>query len=95
MSELNPDLEHGNQATDYLKQVKNKRNGCVPKPPLPGEYLHCQHCGKVMMPEDFHPNEIIKRREFKWQLHYRCMQEIEALCDRQTTGLLSERQRRQ
>lgn len=94
MSELNPDLKYDSQATDYTKHVREKRNGCVPTPPQPGDILYCQHCGKAMMPEDFSSNELIRRREFKWQLHHRCMLEIEALCDRQTVGLLSERQQR-
>lgn len=79
----------------YLKNTDlNKRNSCVPEPPKPGEVMICQGCGKPMLPKDFSDNELIRKREFKWQMHNKCMQEMEAKCDRQTPGLLSERAQR-
>ena len=62
-----------------------------PPPPKPGELIYCQWCGKPMYPEDFSKDPKIRKREFKWQIHYACEQQIWAEADRQTPGLLGER----
>ncbi|OQY10702.1 MAG: hypothetical protein B6I28_00485 [Fusobacteriia bacterium 4572_132] len=69
------------------------RNSAVPTPPKPGEVIVCQICGKKMMPEDFSKNSIERKKEFKWQCHWECMQNKLDECDRKTPGLLSERNR--
>lgn len=69
----------------------NRKNSCIPAPPKPGEVMICQGCGKPMLPKDFSDKELIRKREFKWHIHYECMQALETQCDRQTPGLLSER----
>ncbi len=80
--------------TDALvaeERAKGK-NYLVPPPPKPGEIIICQQCGKPMYPEDFSDDPKIRRHEFKWHIHWKCEQEIWDLVDRQTPGLLSERQ---
>lgn len=84
------------EAQEYLKNVNHgQANSAVPKPPKPGEIMRCQHCGKAMHPEDFSEQEIVRRREFKWQMHQKCMLAAELQCDLNTPGILSERQQRQ
>lgn len=80
-----------NSANLVEQENKKGRNSMVPKPPAPGEYMICQQCGKVMYPEDFSEDPKIRKHEFKWQIHYKCEQEIWNLVDRQTPGLLAER----
>lgn len=67
------------------------RNSNVPKPPKPGEVMICQNCGKPMYPKDFSSNKTIRKKEFKWQMHWNCMQMLIDMCDRKTPGLMSER----
>ena len=80
---------------NYLKNVNmDQKNSAVPKPPKPGEMMYCQQCGRPMPPESFSKSELIRRREFKWQMHHACMMELQNRCDRYTPGLLSERNQR-
>ena len=72
------------------EQAKGK-NYMVPKPPKKGEIIICQQCGKPMYPEDFSKDPYIRKKEFKWHLHWACQQQMWELVDRQTPGLLSER----
>lgn len=67
----------------------------LPTPPKPGEIMHCQFCGKPMLPEQFSKVPFVRKREFKWQIHEKCMMEMESLCDRQTPGLVADRQQPQ
>lgn len=71
------------------------KNGNVPKPPKPGEIMYCQFCGKPMLPKDFSKNPIIRKREFKWQIHYACQEKMSALCDINTPGVIAERKQKQ
>lgn len=83
-----------NEYIDKLNKYKinqDGRNSKVPPPPKPGELIHCLYCGEVMYPEDFSKDKIIRKKEFKWQCHYRCMQKAYQMCDLKTPGLLSER----
>lgn len=83
-----------NEYIDRLNKYKvnqDGRNSKVPPPPKPGELIHCLYCGEVMYPEDFSKDKIIRKKEFKWQCHYRCMQKAYQMCDLKTPGLLSER----
>lgn len=70
---------------------KQKKNSMVPKPPKPGEYIYCQVCGKKMLPEDFSKDPKIRQHEFKWHLHHECENKMFDLADRQTHGLMAER----
>ena len=67
-------------------------NYLVPPPPKPGEVIMCQQCGKPMYPEDFSKDPKIRKHEFKWHIHNACEQQIWDLVDRQTPGLMAERQ---
>ena len=69
------------------------QNWMVPPPPKPGEYIICQICGKVMMPEDFSKDQKIRKHEFKWHIHWDCEQNIFNQCDRGTPGLIAEREK--
>lgn len=64
----------------------------VPPPPKPGELIICQQCGKPMYPEDFSTDPKIRKHEFKWHIHWACEQQIWDMVDRQTPGLMAERQ---
>lgn len=70
---------------------KNNNKSCLPKPPKKGEIMYCQVCGKAMLPKDFDKNPIIRKKEFKWQTHYKCQQESFKRCDLNTQGLMAER----
>lgn len=76
----------------YLMEDRQKgKDWMVPPPPKPGEYIICQICGKVMMPEDFSKDQKIRKHEFKWHIHYQCELNIFDQLDRETHGLLAER----
>lgn len=68
---------------------------CIPRPPKKGEKMRCQQCGKVMLPKDFSTNPLIRKREFKWQMHNACMISISEQCDLKTRGLVQERKQAQ
>lgn len=74
------------------EKVDNVQVTSPPKPPKRGELIYCQWCGKPMYPQDFSKDPKIRKREFKWQIHYACEQKIWDFADRQTPGLLGERQ---
>lgn len=74
--------------------IGNRSLTAVPPPPKRGEYIICQHCGKVMKPEDFSKNPAIRKKEFKWHLHHQCQQAMLDMCDKQTLGLLSQRNKK-
>ena len=67
------------------------KNSMVPKPPPSGKYIICQHCGKPMLPEDFSKDKETRKKEFKWQMHMKCMEALLDECDRMTPGLLADR----
>ena len=73
-----------------IEKEKGK-NYMLPKPPKPGEYIRCRICGKIMKPEDFSKDTGIRKREFKWQIHWKCQQAHFDRFDRETPGLLAER----
>ena len=73
-----------------VEKAKGK-NYMLPKPPAPGEYIYCKVCGKVMMPEHFSKDPVIRKKEFKWQIHWECQEAQFRRCDMETPGLLSER----
>lgn len=76
----------------FLKNVSMERkNVMLPKPPRPGEIIHCQVCGQAMYPKDFSPNLAVRKREFKWHIHNKCFEQMGNLADRSTPGLMSER----
>lgn len=72
------------------KFLGNGRGG-APKPPKRGEIIKCLVCGRPMPPSEFSTNPIIRKREFKWQCHDACMQNMFATCDKETPGLITER----
>jgi len=67
------------------------RGSMLPHPPKPGELIYCQICRKAMLPKDFSEDPGMRRREFKWQIHAACMNEMFDMCDRSTPGLMGER----
>ena len=78
----------------YAAEDKAKgKDWMVPPPPKPGEYIVCQICGKVMMPEDFSKDIKIRKHEFKWHVHWDCEQNIFDQLDRGTPGLIAEREK--
>lgn len=89
------------ELAEYVKQAQShfteaeKAKGkdyMLPEPPKPGEYIYCRICNKIMKPEDFSKNTITRKREFKWQMHWDCQQSQFERCDRETPGLVAERQ---
>ena len=46
---------------------------------------------EIMKPEDFNKDHNIRKREFKWQIHWDCQQAQFDRCDRETPGLIAER----
>lgn len=89
------------ELAEYVKQVQGQslqaekekgKNYMLPEPPKPGEYIKCRICGKIMLPEHFSKDVTIRKREFKWQIHWSCQQAQFDRCDRETPGLLAERQ---
>lgn len=72
-------------------EIAKGKNYMLPEPPKPGEYIYCRICGKIMKPEDFNKNHKIRKKEFKWQMHWECQQRQFDRCDRETPGLLAER----
>lgn len=78
---------------DQLRDVENSKgkNWMLPKPPEPGEIIYCKVCKQPMLPKDFSEDTNIRKKEFKWQMHWKCMQSCFDQCDIQTPGLLSER----
>lgn len=93
-----PDMESlasyvgANSQYNVQEEMNKGKNYMVPPPPKPGEYIVCQLCGKIMMPEDFSTNEKIRRYEFKWHVHYECQQRSLDQLDRGIPGLLRERE---
>ena len=80
-------------SSEFVKQEKLKgKDWMVPPPPKPGEYIVCQMCGKVMMPEDFSKDPKIRKHEFKWHVHWDCEQNVFNQLDRGTPGLIAERE---
>ena len=73
------------------EEMKKGKGYLAPPPPKPGEIIICQQCGKPMYPEDFSKDPKIRMHEFKWHIHYACEQQIWDLVDRQTPGLMAER----
>lgn len=67
------------------------KNYMLPKPPKPGEIIHCQICGLPMLPEDFSKDPKTRQHEFKWHIHDVCEKGIWDQLDRQTPGLLTDR----
>lgn len=95
-------LPSNEELAEYVKQVQSQsveaenqkgRNYMLPAPPQPGEYIKCRICGKVMLPENFSKDPHIRKREFKWQIHWECQQHQFDLCDLQTPGLIAERKK--
>ena len=86
--------EYVKQVQEYSLQAEKEKgkNYMLPKPPAPGEYIVCRVCGKTMLPEDFNKDPAIRKKEFKWQIHWKCQQAQFDRCDRETPGLLAERQ---
>lgn len=80
-----------NTASLTEEEKRKGKNYMVPPPPKPGEYIVCQQCGKVMLPENFSKDPKIRRHEFKWHIHHACEQQIWDMVDAQTPGLLAER----
>ena len=78
---------------DELRDRENEKgqNWMLPEPPKPGELIYCNICGKPMYPKDFSKDPKIRKREFKWQQHNLCQENMFLQCDLQTPGLLSER----
>lgn len=72
-------------------EISKGRNYMLPPPPEPGVLIRCRICGKVMRPEDFNKDKKIRKREFKWQIHWACQQVQFDKCDLETPGLLAER----
>jgi hypothetical protein len=88
------------ELAEYVKNVQEQslqeelskgKNYMIPKPPAPGEYINCQICGRVMLPQDFSKDPKIRKHEFKWHIHWTCEQGIWDQIDRQTPGLIAER----
>lgn len=88
------------QLAEYVKAIQEQsvqeelskgKNYMLPKPPAPGEYIKCQICGEIMLPEHFSKDPKIRKREFKWHIHWVCEQNVWNQLDRQTPGLLAER----
>lgn len=78
----------------YAAEDKAKgKNWMVPPPPKPGEYIICNICGKVMLPENFSKDKIQRKHEFKWHVHWDCEQKMLAKLDMDTAGLLAERKK--
>lgn len=82
-------------AEAYASEVNAAgRNSMVPPPPKPGELMYCQLCGKPMYPKDFSSDIKIRKREFKWQIHAKCEEEMWKRLDNSVPGLMSERKAR-
>ena len=93
-------LPSNEELAEYVKQVQAQtlqaekekgKNYMLPEPPKPGEYIRCRICNKIMKPEDFNKDTSIRKKEFKWQIHWDCQQAQFDKCDRETPGLLAER----
>ena len=93
-------LPSNEELAEYVKQAQSQalqeekqkgKNYMLPDPPKPGEYIRCRICGKIMKPEDFNKDHNIRKREFKWQIHWDCQQAQVDRCDREAPGLIAER----
>jgi hypothetical protein len=79
------------QLAQYVSQSeKQDMNYGPPEPPKPGELIICQMCGRPMYPQDFSKDPAIRRREFKWHVHYACEQQVMNQLDRES-GILTDR----
>lgn len=78
---------------DQLRSQEESKgeNYMLPAPPAPGQIIYCHTCGKPMLPQDFNTDPKIRKREFKWQQHWECIQSCFDRCDLETPGLLAER----
>lgn len=84
-----------NNAEAYASEVNAAgRNSMVPPPPKPGELMYCQLCGKPMYPQDFSKDIKIRKREFKWQVHSKCEEDMWKQMDNSMPGLMAERKQR-
>lgn len=79
------------QSRDLVEEEKRKGKYRQPPPPKPGEYIRCQQCGEIMLPENFDKDPVKRKWEFTWHMHWKCREYCLSLVDRQTPGLLSER----
>jgi hypothetical protein len=79
-------------STGTTEEDKQKgKDWMLPPPPKKGEVIHCRICGKAMLPKDFSKNEFERKKEFKWQIHWACLENMFDQCDRATPGLIDER----
>lgn len=83
-------VAQSNTGTTKEDQERGK-DWMLPPPPKKGEIIHCRVCGKEMLPKDFSKNEFERKKEFKWQIHWKCMEKLFDQCDRETPGLIDER----
>ena len=83
------DYYKGNDTS--ISQFLNGKDGGIPKPPRRGEIIRCLVCGEPMPPSAFSKIPAVRKREFKWQCHEKCINYMLDVCDRETTGLLAER----
>lgn len=93
-------MESNEQLAEWVKAQQAELNAAekakgknymLPKPPEPGQYIYCTVCGKKMLPGDFSKDPAIRKKEFKWQIHWACQQAQFDRCDMETPGLLAER----
>lgn len=49
---------------------------------------YCIKCGKEIDPNDPKKNDLQKRYERRWSLHWECKEEIEDILDRITPGAI-------
>ena len=83
-------IDNNSTVTSFTKGKQK-----FPTPPKKGELMYCQMCGKPMLPEEFSKNEILRKREFKWQIHARCFDELDNITDRSVPGLMAERKKKE
>lgn len=75
----------------YINSDGTRKDSMVPNPPKKGELMHCQWCGKVMRPKDFSKDPETRKKEFKWQIHWPCREEMLNGLDMYTPGLVASR----
>ena len=92
-------------APQSVQEEYSKGEGyMLPKPPKKGELMYCQMCGKPIYTREyaqkhnidmslcFSEDKKTRISEFKWQVHNACKERAFDMADRQTPGLLGERE---
>lgn len=82
--------QESNETNDFIKNIDPRiKNSACPKI-LGEDEIVCEICNELIKGH-YSRDPNIKATEIKWHMHQYCKQQMENQCDRNTPGLMSER----